>query len=71
MSASEGPGTRTVVQNGVPVALHLRKYTLEVLAGSPEAGRKIEVDRRVATIGSAVGPSPPPHSPSPLPLTYF
>ena len=53
MSDNEASGTRTVVQDGVPVALHLRKYALEVLAGSPEAGRRIEVDRRVATIGSS------------------
>ena len=53
MSDGQDPGTRTVVHNGVPVALHLRKYALEVLPGSPQAGRTIEVDRRVATIGSS------------------
>ncbi len=49
----DAPVTRTVVQDGVPIALHLRKYTLEVQEGSADAGRKVQVDTRVATVGTS------------------
>ena len=47
------PVTRTVVQDGVPIALHLRKYRLEVQPGSADAGRRVQVDSRVATVGTS------------------
>ena len=52
MSADVARVTRTVLQDGLPVALHLRTYTLEVTDG-PDAGLRGRFDRRVATIGTS------------------
>ena len=44
--------TRTVLQDGMPVALHLRRYTLAVTEGASQ-GAKGTFERRVVTVGTS------------------
>ena len=48
---------RDRLRDGVPIALHLRAYTLEVEKSGPGGegaiGRKVRIDGRVATVGTS------------------
>jgi len=52
VSEHQSSVTRTVLQDGVPVALHMRSYLLEV-TGGPDRGRRQRLDRRVVLVGTS------------------
>ena len=52
MSSSPSSVTRTVLLDGIPVALHMRSYGLEVVKG-PDLGRSGRFDRRVVVVGTS------------------